>query len=208
MSVLWHNRNRYAVPLVAVPAGCDHTSRMSRHEGIPRAAAIMSVVALLVAAASACGSAKQTQRERSASSPAIAAGVGHKWRLTRVTATCGKVDVPDSINATFQLTSDGRFAASDTVNGLSGTYTATRTGFTTTSTVTTLIAYEGTDPTRLAVIASMGAVLWQESAVAATTTGTTLRLNRANYQLTFEDIGPAASQPPPSATPTTTPTHS
>jgi hypothetical protein len=119
-----------------------------------------------------------------------------------------KVDVPDSIDATFQLTSDGRFLASDTVNALSGTYTATRTGLRVTSTATTLVGYAGTDPTRLAVIASMDTVLGHETAVAATTTGTTLTLNLANYQLTFRDVGPAVSYPPPSATPTITPTHS
>jgi heat shock protein HslJ len=203
-----HDRIGWPSRLLWFRPGRDDTGRMTRHRGRPRAVATLSVAALLVATSSACGGGTHSQRERSASSSAVAAAVGHKWRLTRVTDAGRQVDVPDSINATFQLTSDGRFAASDTVNGLSGTYTATRTGFTTTSTVTTLIAYEGTDPTRLAVIASMGAVLWQESAVAATTTGTTLTLNRANYQLTFEDIGPAASQPPPSATPTTTPTHS
>jgi len=182
---------------------------MSRHEGIPRDAAIMSVVALLVAAASACGSAKQTQRERSASSPAVAAGVGHKWRLTRVTATGGKVDVPDSINATFQLTSDGRLLASDGVNALSGTYTATRTGFTVTSTATTAVGYGGTDPTKLAVITAIDVVLGHEAAgVAAKTTGTTLTLNAANYQLTFHEEGPAVSHPPPTATSTITSTHS
>jgi hypothetical protein len=175
----------------------------------------VSVAALLVATSSACGSATQSQPEPSASSSAVAAAVGHKWRLTRVTVAGRQVDVPDSIDATFQLTSDGRFGAFDTVNAMSGTYTATRTGFTTTSTGTTAVGYTGTDPTRLAVIASMGAVLGHNSAVAATTTGATLTLNLANYRrrgptssLTFRDAGPAASQPPPSATPTTTPTHS
>jgi hypothetical protein len=119
-----------------------------------------------------------------------------------------KVDVPDSIDATFQLTSDGRFLASDTVNGMSGTYTATRTGFIVTSAVSTLVGYAGADPTRLAVITSMAAVLRQGTAVAATTTGPTLTLNRTNYQLTFREVGPAVNPPPPSATPTVTPTHS
>ena len=181
---------------------------MTRHGDGPRAAAIVSVAAVLVAASSACGSATQSQPERSASSSAVAAAVGHKWRLTRVTVAGRQVDVPDSINATLQLTSDGRFGGSDTVNGMSGTYTATRTGFTTTSTVTTLIGYAGTDPTRLAVIASMGAVLGHESAVAARTIGRTLTLNRASYRLTFRDAGPAVSYPPPSATSTVTPSHS
>ena len=98
------------------------------------------------------------------------------------------MDVPDSIDATFQPTSDGKFHASDTVNGVSGTYTATRTGFIVTPTVSTTVAYTGTDPTRLAVIASMDAVFWHHSVVAATTTGTTLTLNLANYQLTVRDI--------------------
>lgn len=181
---------------------------MTGHGGRPRAAAVVSVAVLLVAASSACGSAKSSQRDRSASSSAAAAGVGHTWQLTRVTVTGRKVEVPDSIDATLQLSSDGRFLASDTVNALSGTYTATRTGFTVTSTATTLVGYTGTDPARLAVIASIDAVLGHNSAIAATTTRTTLTLNLANYQLTFRDMGPAASHPPPSATPTTTPTHS
>ena len=162
---------------------------MTRHGGRPRAAAIVSVAAVLVAASSACGSATQSQPERSASSSAVAAAVGHKWRLTRVTVAGRQVDVPDSIVATFHPTSDGKFHASDTVNGMSGTYTATRTGFIVTPTVSTTVAYTGTDPTRLAVIASMDAVFWHNSAVAATTTGTTLTLNLANYQLTFRDVG-------------------
>jgi len=181
---------------------------MTRHEGGPRAAAIVAVAALLVGTASACGSAKQNQRERAASSSAVAAGVGHRWRLTHVTVTGRNVDVPDSINATIQLTSDGRFLASDSINALSGTYTATRTGFTVTSTATTLVGYAGTDPTKLAVIAAIDAVLGREAAVAAKTTGTTLTLNAPNYQLTFREEGPAISHPPASATSTITPAHS
>jgi hypothetical protein len=42
-----------------------------------------------------------------------------------------------------------------------------------TSTATTLVGYAGTDPNRLAVIASIDAVLGHPSAVAANTTGTT-----------------------------------
>jgi heat shock protein HslJ len=171
----------------------------------------VSAAALLVTTASAGGSAKQNPRERSTSLSAVAAGVGHKWRLTRVTATGGKVDVPDSINATFQLTSDGRFLASDSVNALSGTYTATRAGFTVTSIATTLLPYADADPTRLAVIAAIRAVLGlghEAAAVAAKTTGTTLTLNAADYQLTFREVGPAVSHRPPPATSTITPTHS
>jgi heat shock protein HslJ len=183
---------------------------MTRHEGRPRAA-IVSVAALLVTIASACGSAKPNPRERSSSSSAVAAGVGHKWALTRVTATGGKVGVPDSINATFQLASDGRFLAFDSANALSGTYTATRTGFTVTSIATTLLPYADTDPTKLAVIAAIRAVLGlghEAAGVAAKITGTTLTLNAANYQLTFREEGPAVSHPPPTATSTITPTHS
>jgi hypothetical protein len=54
----------------------------------------------------------------------------------------------------------------------------------------------------------MDAVLGHEAAVAAKTTGTTLTLILASYQLTFGEVGPAVSYPPPSATSTITPTHS
>jgi heat shock protein HslJ len=196
------------VLLVVVLVGRDDTFRMTRHERRPGAAAIVSMAVLLVATLSGCGSAMRNQRARSAPSSAVAAGVGHKWRLTTVTVTGRKVDVPDSIDATVQLTSDGRFLASDSVNALSGTYTATRTGFTVTSAATTLVGYAGTDPTRLAVISSMGAALGHQAAIAAKTTGTTLTLDLANYQLTFRDVGPAARYPAPSATSTIAPTHS
>jgi heat shock protein HslJ len=208
MSVLGHGRIGRPSLWLSFRRGCDDTFRMTRHGGRPRAAAVVSVAALLVATSSGCGSAPRNQRSRSASSSAVAAAVGHQWRLMRVTVAGSQLDVPDSIDATFQLASDGRFLASDTVNALSGTYTATRTGFTVTSVASTAVGYAGTDRTRLAVIASMDAVLGHHSAVAAQTSRTTLTLNLANYRLTFGDVGPAVSYPPPSATSTTTPTHS
>jgi hypothetical protein len=86
---------------------------------------------------------------------------------------------------------------------------ATRTGFTVTSTATTAVGYGGTDPTKLVVITAIDVVLGHEAAgVAAKTTGTTLTLNAANYQLTFHEEGPAVSHPPPTATSTITSTHS
>jgi heat shock protein HslJ len=160
----------------------------------------MAVAGLLIAGASACRSAQQEERAPSAPSSAIAAVIGHQWRLTQVTASGRKVDVPDSVVATFQLTPDGRFLASDSVNALSGAYTATRTGFTVTHPATTLVAYAGTDPTTRAVIAAMNAVLLREGAVDAKTTGSTLTLIARNYQLSFREAGPAVSHPPPSPT--------
>ncbi len=80
-----------------------------------------------------------------------------------------------------------------------------------TSIATTLLPYADTDPTKLAVIDAMRAVLGlghEAAAVSAKTTGTTLTLNAANYQLTFREEGPAVSHSPPSATSTITPTHS
>lgn len=173
---------------------------MPRYRGRRQAFAIVSVAALLVAVASACGSAPQARHEGSASSSAIAAVVGHKWRLTQVSAADRSVEVPESVDATFQLTSDGRFLASDSVNALSGDYTANRTGFTVTNAATTLVGYGGTDPTRLAVIAAMNGVLLRAGAVAAKTAGTALTLNAANYQLNFCNAGPAVSPSPPSPT--------
>ena len=155
---------------------------------------------------SACSSAQRAEQAPSTSSSAIAAIIGRQWRLTQVTASGRKVDVPDSIVATFQLTPDGRFLASDSVNALSGAYTATRTGFSVTHTATTLVGYSGSDPTRLAVIAAMNAVLLREGSVGAETTGSTLTLIAPSYRLRFREAGPAVSQAPPS--PTSTITHS
>jgi hypothetical protein len=64
-----------AAHLVAAPVAPDDTSGMTRHQRRPRTATIVSAAALLVATAGACESAKQNHRERSASSPAVAAGV-------------------------------------------------------------------------------------------------------------------------------------
>jgi hypothetical protein len=186
--------------------GLDDTKHMSRDAGRSRPGAVIAICAVLIAAASACSSAQQQQRASSASSSPIAAVVGHRWRLTQVTGPGRKLDVPNSVVATFQLTPDGRFLASDSVNALSGAYTATRTGLSVTHSDTTLVGYAGTDPTTLAVIVAMNAVLLQEGSVGAETTGRTLILIAANYQLSFHEAGPAVSQPPPS--PTATNTHS
>lgn len=119
-----------------------------------------------------------------------------------MTTSGRSVDVPGSVDATFQLTADGRYLASDSVNALSGTYTAIGTGFRVTKAATTLVGYAGTDPARLAVIAGMNGVLLRQGAVAAQTTGRTLTLSAANYQLSFRNAGPAVSQPQASAGPT------
>ena len=124
-----------------------------------------------------------------------------------MTASGRKLDVPDSVVATFQVTPDGRFLASDSVNALSGAYTATRTGFTVTDATTTLVGYTGSDPTRLAVIAAMNAVLRPKGSVRAETTGSTLTLIAPSYQLSFRKAGHALTYPPPSPTSTMTPTH-
>jgi hypothetical protein len=179
---------------------------MSRRSGRRQTFAAIWVAAVLVAAVSACGT-QRAQRTGSASSSAIAAAVGHKWQLTQVTTNGRRVGVPGSLGATFQLTSDGRFLASDSVNALSGTYVATPTGFRVTKAATTLVGYSGTDPTRLAVIAGMNGVLMHEGAVAANATGRTLTLNAANYELSFRNAGSAVSFPPASATATITTTH-
>ena len=176
---------------------------MSRHGGRPRGA-ILAVAGLLIAGASACRSAPQEESAPSPTASAIAAVIGHQWRLTQVTASGRKLDVPDSLVATFQLTPDGLFLASDSVNALSGAYTATRTGFAVTHTATTLVGYAGTDPTRLAVIAAMNAVLLREGSVRAETSGSTLTLIAPNYQLSFREAGPAVTHPPPSPTSTNT----
>jgi len=167
----------------------------------------MALGGLLIVTVSACGSAQPGEHKPPASSSAVAAVVGHQWLLTQVTASGREVDVPGSVDATFQLTADGRFLASDSVNALSGTYTATRSGFTVTHAVTTLVGYAGADPTRLAVIAAMGAVLLREGAVGAKVTASVLTLTAAGYQLSFRAAGPAVSYPPPSPTSTMTPTH-
>jgi hypothetical protein len=166
------------------------------------------MAALLVATASGCRDAKQYQSQPLPKSSVAVAGGGHKWRLTQVKITGRTVDVPDSIDATLQLTSDGQFLASDSVNALSGTYTGTPTGFRVTSTGTTLVGYAGTDPTTEAVIAAIDVVARDQTVVAAKTTGTTLTLNVSNYELIFREGGPAVSYPPPSATATVTPMRS
>jgi hypothetical protein len=128
-------------------------------------------------------------------------GVGHKWRLTLVTASGHTVAVPASITASIQLTADGQFLADDSVNAVSGTWVSTPTGYRVTTSATTLVGYAGHDTTMLAVIEAIDSVSGSQSDVAAHTAGTTLELTVPNYALTLTDDGPATTFPPP--TPTT-----
>jgi hypothetical protein len=165
-----------------------------------RATGLALLTALVLAASGGCAA----KVGRSPSSPRPA-GIDHKWRLTQVTADGKTTTIPDSVTATVQLTADGQFLADDTVNAVSGRWVSTPSGYRVSSSGTTLVAYAGTDSTKLEAMIAIDSVTVAEANVTAHITGTALTLAVPKYTLTFMDAGAAVSFPPPSPTTTLTP---
>jgi hypothetical protein len=166
----------------------------------PRATALALLTAVVLVAGCGCSA----RLGRSPSSPG-AAGVGHKWRLTKVAADGKTAPIPESIAATVQFTADGQFLADDSVNALSGTWMSTPTGYRVRSSGSTFVAYAGQDSTKLEVISAIDSVTLALVDVAAEGTGNALTLAGPKYTLTFIQAGPAATFPPPSPTTAMTP---
>src|SRR5438067_143373 len=80
--------------------------------------------------------------------------------------------VAESLQASWQFTADQEYLASDTVNAISGRYRLSPAGFATINAGTTLVAYVGSDPVRLAVIAAFRAMTSQAVGVALTNSPT------------------------------------
>jgi hypothetical protein len=144
-----------------------------------------------------CGCAARVGRSPSSPAPA---GVGHKWRLSQVTANGKTTPTPASIAATVQFTADGQFLADDSVNAVSGTWVSTPAGYRVGSSGSTFVAYAGHDSTKLAVISAIDSVTMALAEVAAHSAGTTLTLAVPKYTLTFVQAGSAVTFPPPSPT--------
>jgi hypothetical protein len=128
-------------------------------------------------------------------------GLGRLWLLTGIAHAGTDVVVPAALRATLQLSADGQFVASDTVNTMSGKFTRTVRGFEVPAAVTTAVGYAGRDPARLAVISAMSAVA-DGTDVGAAASRTALTLSVKAYVLTFRDVGAAVVYPsaPPTGT--------
>jgi hypothetical protein len=166
----------------------------------PRATALALLTGLVLVVGGGCAA----KVGRSPSSPGPA-GIDHKWRLTQVTADGKTTPIPDSITATVQFTADGQFLADDSVNAVSGGWVSTPTGYRVSSSGTTLVAYAGTDSTKLEVISAIDSVTMGQVNVAAHSVGTALTLAVPKCTLTFTEAGAAVTFPPPSPTTTVTP---
>jgi heat shock protein HslJ len=166
-----------------------------------RLCATVAAAAIVIAAVSGCADPVNQRSGSGIVSSPQTVGVGRLWQLVQINHAGRTVAVPSTIDATLQLTSDGQFLASDTVNATSGKYKRTASGFVVTFAATTLVGYGGSDPTRLSVIDAIRELTLSTNHVDATINGTHLTLTVAHDRLVFVDHGPAVVYP--SASPTT-----
>jgi hypothetical protein len=208
-----HGRNvRRAVARVdgrpAGPVDSARTSRVDHHVCSDMSARIGAAIAAVLLVVTVAGCADSNRTQATAKSSAHAKWVDRRWQLTEIDRAGHVVMVPSSMKATLQLTRDGRFLADDTVNALSGAFRITATGFRVMSSMTTLVGYAGSDPTKLSVIAAIDEVASGSADVTAGTVGATLTVAVSTYRLTFRDTGPAVVYPSAPPTATSTVAHS
>ena len=134
--------------------------------------------------------------------------VGSRWELSSVLHNGTRLAVPATIKAAIEFTGSGKIRMNDSVNGLSGRYTRTATGFVTSRMGITFAVYSGADPTRRTVIAAIDAIAFgpMTSGTSPATMATQadvvagrLVLDVAGYQLTFTRAGDAVGNVSPAA---------
>lgn len=121
---------------------------------------------------------------------------GFKWALVHVkTATLSFAPTPPYPFDTpeLQFMTDGKYDGSDGLNGHSGDYSMTPTGFTTSNDGVTFLDYAGHDQHQVAIQSSYGAI-FNTSAVTVTSDGPTMIvLSVPGYALTFRKNGAATN---------------
>jgi hypothetical protein len=132
---------------------------------------------------------------------AHASYVGREWRLTMVTDGSTSVPISAGLDATMDLLDDGHIHLDDTVNALSGQFTTTADGFDVTNSSTTLAAYAGDDPQRLAAIKGFQALMYDtsdgmtfephSSNTVISADGEHLVVEAHSLRLDFDNAGPA-----------------
>jgi heat shock protein HslJ len=149
-------------------------------------------VVLVALALAACGSAAPA----SSASPGFS---GYDWQVVAI-GHAGKVTpIPARLEVALQFSPGGQFVAFDGISGHSGTYRATRDGFSTGVLAVTGNGYAGHDP---AILLAMPAIDSFDGAARATVklTGDQLVVNVASYTLTCHRSGPQAVTPSPAST--------
>jgi META domain len=132
--------------------------------------------------------------------------VGSSWRLTTVAQGANPTAIPPDVGARMDLLADGRVNIDNGVNALSGRFTKSADGFEVRDVGTTLVAYAGNDPRRLAAIAALNTLAYgnrdgvtpsgpaRDTVVSAD--GSRLVVQAGAFRLTFERTGPATDTRP------------
>jgi hypothetical protein len=148
----------------------------------------MVVVALMVLAAVACGSA-------AGGSSMLAGFAGYKWSVVAIGHDGKLTSIPARYNVYLQFAPNGQYGANDPVNYHFGTYRQTGDGFTTSLVAVSAVGYAGNDPV---ITLSIGAIsrLDDMADASATVTGNRLDVVAGGYTLTCQRAGEQANFPP------------
>jgi heat shock protein HslJ len=152
------------------------------------ASAWIFLVSLAVAA---CGSAPA-----SSASPGF---TGYDWQVVAI-GHGGKVTrIPARLGVALQFSPGGQFGASDGIHSYSGTYRATRDGFTTGVLAVTANGYAGHDPAILLAMRAMES-FGNPARYTVRLTGDRLVVDVGSYTLTCHRVGTQAGVPAPAGT--------
>lgn len=180
-------------------------TRRQRVTVLGAVAASVLVIALIAATVTVFGRVDRNPRHTATGSGPGSSLVGTMWLLTRIDGTHGTVDLardhPSSVNAGlhgawFHLSHNGSFAASDRINGFSGTYTLVTTRLLMRAGPQTFAALspQAPDWMRLVVLATQ-AVTRAPGEVAVGGTAAHLVLGTDGYVLTFRNGGSVPDDP-------------
>jgi heat shock protein HslJ len=149
-------------------------------------------IILAALALAACGSAAPA----GSASPGF---TGHDWLVVAI-GHAGKVTpIPARLEVALQFSPGGQFVAFDGISGHTGTYRATRDGFTTGVLAVTGNGYAGHDP---AILLARPAIDSFDGDARATVrlTGDRLAVYVGSYTLTCRRASPQGATPAPAAT--------
>ena len=153
------------------------------------AGAWIFVVSLAVAA---CGS-------MAPASPTSPGFTGYDWQVVAISHGGKVTAIPARLGVALQFSPGGQFSASDGISGYSGTYRATRDGFTTGVLDVTGNGYAGGDPAILLARRAMGS-FGNPAAYPVRLTGDRLVVDVGSYTLTCHRSGLPANAPAPTST--------
>lgn len=147
---------------------------------------------LVLLALAACGS----MAPASSASPGF---TGYDWQVVAISHGGRVTHIPAHLEVALQFSRGGQFVASDGISGYSGTYRATRDGFTTGVLAVTANGYAGHDPAILLAMSAMGS-FGNPATYAVRLTRDRLVVDVGSYILTCHRAGPQADAPAPAGT--------